>query len=202
MNQRSTPSTRTTIGHLALAGLALTLAGCQSRFPHQRPQTITPAAYDSIVNNAGYRETQWTPLDPCDAWQSTIQYEPIDQHVPIDQHMHEQWYEHVSDETLPDPIVPDPALPHPIEQISHEVPSELANVDLASVDLAGVDRAATAPQLQADPSGHAASASSASASPASEGTGGASASVATSKWYEIESDPSEELEHVEIEYLR
>ncbi|MDV6029936.1 MAG: hypothetical protein F9B45_07475 [Phycisphaera sp. RhM] len=173
MNQRSTPSTRTLIGHLALAGLTLTLVGCQACLPGQRSKTITPAAYDSIVNNAGYRETTWTPLDACDAWQSPIQYEHVDQ----------QWFEHVGDETLPNPI----------EQISHEVPSDLANIDLANIDLAAVD-----PQLESDPSGE----PTGSVSPASEPTGAASASVATGKWYEIESDPSEELEHVEIEYLR
>ncbi|PAY21308.1 hypothetical protein CKO51_01650 [Rhodopirellula sp. SM50] len=178
MNQRSTPSTRTVIGHLALAVLALTLAGCQSCLPGQRSKTITPAAYDSIVNNAGYRETTWTPLDPCDAWQSPIQYEQVDQ----------QWFEHVGDEPLP----------HPIEQISHEVPSELANIDLANIDLAAV-----APQPESDPSGEPTeSVAPGSVAPGSESTAAATASVAAGKWYEIESDPSEELEHVEIEYLR
>ncbi len=168
MNQRSTPSTRTVIGHLALAALALTLAGCQSCLPGQRSKTITPAAYDSIVNNAGYRETTWTPLDPCDAWQSPIPYEHVDQ----------QWFEHVGDEPLPNPI----------EQISHEVPSELTNIDLAGVD----------PQLESDPAGE----PTGSVASDSASTGAASTSVAAGKWYELESDPSEELEHVEIEYLR
>ena len=182
MNQRSTLSTRSMISQLALAGLALTLAGCQSCLPGQRSKTISPAAYDSIVNNAGYRETHWTPLDPCDAWQSPIQYEQVDEHVD------EQWYEHVSDKTSP----------HPIEQISHEVPNELSNIDLAAVD----------PPLAADQSGELTDGEltdgelTDGAAPDRESTGGASASVATGKWYEIESDPSEELEHVEIEYLR
>ncbi|MCS7466971.1 hypothetical protein NZK35_09970 [Stieleria sp. ICT_E10.1] len=178
MNQRSTPSTRTTIGHLVLAGLAITLAGCQSCLPGRRSKTITPAAYDSIVNNAGYRETTWTPLDPCDAWQSPVRHEHVDQ----------QWFEHVGAETLPNPI----------EQISHEVPSELANVDLANIDLAAVD-----PQLESGPADEPTdSVAQSSTAPDSESIGTASASVATGKWYEIESGPSEELEHVEIEYLR
>ena len=188
MNQRSTLSTRSMISQLALAGLALTLAGCQSCLPGQRSKTISPAAYDSIVNNAGYRETTWTPLDPCDAWQSPVQYEHDDQ----------QWFEHGSDETLP----------HPIEQISHEVPSELSNIDLANIDPAAMDPAAIDPQLKSVPSGESTDSVTPGRTgerrvgPASEPTGGASASVATGKWYEIESDPSEELEHVEIEYLR
>ncbi|QEG02201.1 hypothetical protein Mal15_62860 [Stieleria maiorica] len=140
------------IGRLVLAGVLLTLAGCQSGRLRQKAGVVTPAAYDSIVNNAGYRETNWTALDPCDPWQSPPHYEQVE----------EEWYLNESGQVFPGPI----------EQTSHEVPVEMANIDLGSV----------APEIEA-----------ASSAPAEPG-----------KWYEIESESGDEdqLEQVEIEYLR
>ncbi|WP_182864771.1 hypothetical protein [Stieleria mannarensis] len=109
-HKRSTPLA---IGRLALAGLVLTLAGCQSWQLRGKPGVVTPAAYDSIVNNAGYRETNWTALDPCDPWQSPTHYEQVE----------EEWYLNESGQ----------GLPAPIEQTGHEVPVEMANIDLQAV---------------------------------------------------------------------
>ena len=113
MKKRSTETIGSILCRSAVAGFVLTIGGCRSCLPQQTPNVITPAALNSIAINAGFRETNWTTLDPCEDWESPVQYEQVD----------EDWYLYQSSETSSNTL----------EQVQHEVPGELANIENASI---------------------------------------------------------------------
>lgn len=186
MKQKSNPTTGNLLHAIALASCVMTLGGCRLCAPRQDFRDITPAARNSIIINAGYRETNWTTLDPCQAWESPVQYEQVD----------EDWYLYQNIESMP----------YVIEQVKHEVPSEFAEIELTSLEqgddneavhLELADGAFAAVAEEYDDTAHE-SASSTSAEPGCSDSKGDEFETG----YESTAGESQELESVNIEDLR